>query len=137
MPRFAVIPILALATGLAAAPVCAAEPVREFSGERSTETAEFEVRAPWLIDWWVNSDYPEGMGIEIALIDARRGTHEGRVVEIRSPGDGVRLVEQGGTYRFKVDSTLARWKIKVQQLSRAEAELYTPKGAEAAERNSW
>jgi hypothetical protein len=134
MTRFPIITILALVASLAAATPCgAAELVREFSGERSTETTEFEVRAPWLIDWWVNSDYPEGMGIEVGLIDARRGTHEGRVMEIRSPGNGVRLIEEGGVYRLKVDATLARWKIKVQQLTRAEAELYTPRGEEPAE----
>ena len=108
-------------------PASAAELVREFRGERSMETAEFEVQAPWLIDWWVNSDYPEGMGIEIALIDARRGTHEGRVVETRSPGNGVRLIDERGTYRFKIDASLTRWNLKVQQLTRAEAESYTPK----------
>jgi hypothetical protein len=45
----------------------------------------------------------------------------------------VRLIEEGGVYRLKVDATLARWKIKVQQLTRAEAELYTPRGEEPAE----
>jgi hypothetical protein len=111
----------------------AAERIREFSGDRSTETAEFEVRAPWLIDWRVNSEYPEGMGIEVALIDARTGSHQGRVVQTRSPGDGVRLMQEGGRFRFKVDSALSRWTIRVDQLTRAEAELYTPKGAAAVE----
>lgn len=138
MPSNSAIPLLALVAGLVVAPVCtAAELVREFTGERSTETAEFEVQAPWLIDWWVNSDYPEGMGIEIALIDARRGTHEGRVLETKGPGNGVRLIQQGGLYRFKVDATLTRWRIKVEQLSRAEAETYLPRGAEPDERSSW
>jgi hypothetical protein len=122
--------LFALLALFTAVPLSAAELIREFSGERSMETAEFEVRAPWLIDWWVNSDYPEGMGIEIALIDARRGTHEGRVVQTRSPGNGVRLVNESGTYRFKIDASLTRWNLKVQQLTRAEAEQYKPKGAE-------
>lgn len=126
MPKLLSGPLIALAALLAAAPVTAAELVREFSGERSMETAEFEVEAPWLIDWWINSDYPEGMGIEIALIDARRGTHEGRVVQTRSRGNGVRLMTEGGTFRFKVDSSYARWNIRVEQLTRAEAELYEP-----------
>jgi hypothetical protein len=125
--------VAALVAALAAAPgVDAEELVREFSGERSAETAEFEVQAPWLIDWWVNTDFPEGMGIEIGLIDGRRGTHVGRVLEARASGNGVRLIQQGGVYRFKVDSTLARWKIKVVQLTRAEAEQYTPRGQEPA-----
>jgi hypothetical protein len=134
MPRFSAILIVALLAGLAVAPACgAAELVREFSGERSTETAEFEVQAPWLIDWWVNGDFPEGMGIEVGLIDGRRGTHEGRVLKTRAPGNGVRLMQQGGVYRLKVDATLVRWKIKVQQLTRAEAEQYTPIGEQPAE----
>ena len=29
----------------------AEELVREFSGSRTTETVEFQVKAPWLIDW--------------------------------------------------------------------------------------
>ena len=41
--------------------------VREFSGSRTTQTAEFEVEAPWLIDWRVNSDYEESMGLAIVL----------------------------------------------------------------------
>ena len=32
--------------------------VREFSGSRTMQTAEFEVEAPWLIDWRVNSEFP-------------------------------------------------------------------------------
>lgn len=119
--------LLLVLTLCAFSPVSAAELVREFSGERSTETVEFEVRAPWLIDWWVNSDYPEGMGIEIALIDGRRGTHEGRVVQTKAPGNGVRLMNESGTFRLKIDSTFTRWKIRVEQLTRAEAEQYTPR----------
>ena len=35
--------------------VSAEELVREFSGSRTTQTAEFEMKAPWLIDWRGNS----------------------------------------------------------------------------------
>lgn len=130
MPRILCCLLLTLLTVHMAA---AGEPVREFAGDRSTETAEFEVRAPWLVDWWVNSDYPQGMGIAIALIDARRGTHEGQIVKTKAPGNGLRLIEESGTFRFKVDSSLARWRIKVEQLTREEAELYTPKTPELQE----
>ena len=111
-------------------PSGAAERVREFSGDRSMETAEFEVEAPWVIDWVVNSDYPEGMGIDVALIEAQRGTHVGRVLQTRSPGDGVRLMQEGGRFRFKVDAALTRWTIRVDQLTREEVELYTPKATD-------
>ena len=100
--------------------------VRQFSGDRSTQTAEFEVEAPWLIDWRVNSDFPSSMGISVALLNAS-GAYEGIVLKTKAPGNGVRLMEQGGRYSLKVDSTVTRWFLKVEQLTPAEAELYTPK----------
>lgn len=106
--------------------VQADELVRQFSGDRSTETAEFEVEAPWLIDWRVNSDYPQAMGISVVLVKDN-GAYEGRVVKTKSPGNGVRLMQEGGRFAFKVDSTVAYWTLRVEQLTPAEAELYTPK----------
>jgi hypothetical protein len=100
--------------------------VRQFSGDRSTQTAEFEVEAPWLIDWRVNSDFPSSMGISVALLNAS-GAYEGIVLKTKAPGNGVRLMEQGGRYSLKVDATVTRWVLKVEQLTPAEAELYTPK----------
>jgi hypothetical protein len=104
----------------------ATELVRQFSGDRSKQTAEFEVEAPWLIDWRVNSDFPSSMGLSVVLLNAN-GAYEGRVVKTKAPGEGVRLMQEGGRYSFKVDATVANWTIKVEQLTQAEAELYTPK----------
>ncbi|MBT8058998.1 MAG: hypothetical protein KJO33_05345 [Gammaproteobacteria bacterium] len=105
--------------------------VREFSGSRSLDTAAFEVRAPWLIDWRVNSDFPQAMGIAVALVDAGTGVHKGRVLKTKSPGNGVRLIDESGSFRFKVDAAVANWRLKVIQLTEEEAELYTPVGGEA------
>ena len=122
--------LLRLFIGLALAGAVAAaqggELVREFSGDRSTQTVEFEVEGPWLIDWRVNSDFPSTMGISVTLVNAS-GAYEGLVVKTKAPGNGVRLVEEGGRYSFKVDATVSYWTLRVEQLTRAEAELYTPK----------
>lgn len=119
-----------IAAGLAvcalAGPVQAGELLRQFSGDRSTQTAEFEVAAPWLLDWRVNSDFPSSMGISVTLVNAN-GAYEGLVLKTKAPGNGVRLIQQGGRYSFKVDATVANWTLKVEQLTREEAELYTPK----------
>ena len=104
----------------------AAELVRQFSGDRSTETVEFEVKAPWLIDWRVNSDFPDSMGVEVTLVNAS-GAYEGRVFKTKRPDNGVRLMQESGRYFFKVESTVSSWTLKVQQLSAEEAEQYTPK----------
>ena len=76
-----------------------AELVREFKGRGATTTAEFEVRAPWILDWRVNSEYQKSMKIEVHLVDGVTGFHK----------------------------ALADWTLKVEQLSREEAKLYTPR----------
>lgn len=101
--------------------------VREFSGNRSTETPEFEVKAPWLIDWRVNSEYPRSMGIAVTLTRGGTEAFAGKVFKSKSPGNGLRLMEEGGRFRFKVDATIANWTLKVVQLSPDEVEQYKPK----------
>jgi hypothetical protein len=118
--------LIGLAVLALANPLQAAELVRQFSGDRSTETAEFEVEGPWLIDWRVNSDFPQTMGIAVSLVNAS-GAYEGRVFKTKAPANGVRLVEQGGRYYFKVDATVSYWTLRVEQLTPEEAELYQPK----------
>jgi hypothetical protein len=125
MQRLIVI-LLGLVAFVPVGAVQAGELVRQFSSDRSTQTAEFEVEAPWLIDWRVNSDFPSSMGISVVLLNAN-GAYEGLVLKTKAPGNGVRLIEQGGRYSFKVDATVTNWTLKVEQLTRAEAELYMPK----------
>ena len=79
-----------------------------------------------MIDWWVNGEYPQMLGLEVSLIEAGTGRHAGYVVKTKHQGSGVRLFDQGGIYRLKVDATLSNWVLKVEQLTRDEAEQYTP-----------
>ncbi|MEQ9562347.1 MAG: hypothetical protein RLN69_07495 [Woeseiaceae bacterium] len=102
--------------------------VREFSGTSSMTTSDFEVRAPWILDWRVNGDFPAMLGLQVALINAKDGSHVGQVVKVTDrAADGVSLFQQSGRYRIRVDSTLARWNIKIQEISKDDAKLYTPK----------
>ncbi len=110
-----------------ASSVQASELVRKFSGSRSTETAEFEVKAPWLVDWRVNSDFPNSMGIAVTLAYGGTGVHAGKVFKTKSPGNGLRLIEESGRFKFKVDAAITDWALKVIQLTPEEAELYKPK----------
>ena len=103
------------------------ELVRKFSGSRSTETAEFEVKAPWLVDWRVNSDFPSSMGIAVTLAYGGTGVHAGKVFKTKSPGNGLRLIEESGRFKFKVDAAITDWTLKVIQLTPEEVELYKPK----------
>jgi hypothetical protein len=51
----------------------------------------------------------------------------GQVLHTKRKGNGVRLFDQGGTYQFRVSGTLARWTLKVKELTPEEAEGYTPR----------
>jgi len=101
--------------------------VREFSGSGSTNTAEFEVRDPWLMDWRVTGEFIQQMGIDVSLVNANTGVHEGTVLKVKWAGNGVRLFDQSGRFYFRVKSTMANWTLKVVQLNHREAELYKPK----------
>lgn len=105
----------------------AAELIREFSGKRSITTSEFEVKAPWILDWRINSNYRETMGLEISLVDAKTGFLIGRIFKTKYAGNGVKLFNDSGRYRLRISSTLTDWNFKISQLSKAEAELYSPK----------
>ena len=101
--------------------------VKEFSGSRTQQTAEFEVKGPWLLDWRVNSEFVESMGLTVVLLEEPTRAHAGTVMKTKYPGNGLKLFEEGGRYSLKVDAVLANWTIKVIQLTPEEAEAYTPK----------
>ena len=126
MMRMLVTILFAISLGYGAS-AQASELVRTFSGSRSIETAEFEVKAPWLVDWMVKSDYPSSMGIAVSLAYGGTGVYAGKVFKTKSPGNGLRLIEESGRFRFKVDAAITDWTLKVIKLTPEEAELYKPK----------
>lgn len=125
------ITLFLLVTCLCGGPLSASEVVEEFSGERTMQTTEFEVEAPWILDWRVSGDYAREMAVDVSLVEAGTQKHVGNVLKTKSAGNGVRLFRESGRFFFRVDSTLARWTLKVEQLSPEEAELYTPKSESA------
>ena len=123
--------IAALTLIAAASSVDAGQLVREFKGTGNTTTAEFTVESPWIIDWRLDSDYEYRVALDMVLVDAVTGRFVGGIksgtrnnVSIRS--NGVRLFNLSGRYKIRISSSLARWSIKVEQLTKEEAELYTP-----------
>ena len=103
------------------------ELIREFKGSGNKTTAEFEVEAPWIVDWRTHGDYPGQMAVQVNLVSSPMGEHLGKIVTTKYVDNGVKLFKEGGTFRFQVDSSLASWTLRVEQLTRAEAEAYTVK----------
>jgi len=121
-------PVIMLTMLLSLAPSARAEQlITEFSGGRSTNTMEFEVQAPWIVDWRVTGELSKVVAVDVSLIDAVTGAYEGRVIETKYAGNGVKLFNQSGRYYFRVDATMMNWTLKVIQLSKEEAGQYTPK----------
>lgn len=112
---------------LTSSPAEAKVRVAEFKGTGNTTTAIFHVDSPWILDWRLDGDYEQMMGLEITLVEAKTGRHVGRVLYTKRRGNGVKMFHSAGQYRLRVSSTLARWTVKIDQLTREEAESYTAK----------
>ena len=113
---------------LSISPIAGAEElIKEFKGGRSTNTLEFDVRAPWIMDWRVTGDLSEEVAVDVALINANTGAFEGTALKTKAAGNGVRLFDQSGRFYFRVDALFMNWTLKVIQLTEEEAKLYTPK----------
>ena len=101
--------------------------VRQFDGTGNTVTSEFDVQGPWLLDWRLNGDYDNMLAIDIMLLEGRTGRHIGQVLHTKRPGNGVKLFNSSGRFKLRIDSTLARWTVKIIQITPEEAEQYTPR----------
>lgn len=105
----------------------AGRPIKEFKGNRSATTDGFIVQAPWILDWRLYGDYEQMVALDVQLLDAKTGVMIGRVLHTKRKGNGVKLFNEGGNFRLRVSSTLARWTLKVEQLTEEEAKTYTPR----------
>lgn len=123
--KWSFIPAVLLVAGYATAN--AADRVAEFRGTGNSTTAIFRVESPWVLDWRLDGDFDELVALDITLLEAKSGKHVGRVLHTKRKGNGVKLFKSGGLYQLRISSSLARWTVKIDQLTREEAELYTPK----------
>ena len=105
----------------------AAELVREFNGRSSKTTVEFEVKAPWIIDWRTRSEYPGQGAFELTLLDSPSDQYAGKVAATKWVDNGIKMFNEGGRYKLQVDSSLIEWTLRVEQLTKKEAENYTVK----------
>ena len=71
--------ILVAVLAFAAAPADAKTRVAEFKGTGDSTTAIFRVESPWILDWRLDGDFDQLVGLEITLIEAKNSRHVGRV----------------------------------------------------------
>ena len=105
----------------------AEEEVARFKGSRSTQTDIFEVDGPWLLDWRMNSDYRGQAALELKLLEGRSGRFHSRIMNPgKWLGNGRKLFDEGGTYKFEIVSSFTDYTLIVIQLTEEEAAAYTP-----------
>ncbi len=103
-----------------------AEVVAEFSGEGGSVTRAFAVKAPWLLTWVVRTDYNKELGFDMDLRDALTGRLVGRVLRTNSAGGGYKLFKESGRFQFAIQSSFARWTLRVESISEEEAAKLVP-----------
>ncbi len=108
-------------------PAGAEELIAEFKGSGNRTTAEFKVRGPWVLDWRINSDYTHMLSFDLDLVDGRTGVLKGSVLRTKRLGNGVRLFNESGSYRLRINGSFIDWHLKIKKLTPAEAKLYTRK----------
>ena len=67
------------------------------------------------------------VALDVTLLEGRTGRHVGRVLHTKYKGNGVKMFDQSGTFQLRISTTLARYRIKIIQLTDEEAARYTPK----------
>ena len=112
---------------LVATTAVAKETVKEFRGTTTMTTQPFVVESPWILDWRLDGDYDQLIALDITLVEARTGKHVGRVLHTKYKGNGVKMFYESGMYQLRISTTLGRWRVRIEQLTEEEAELYTPK----------
>ena len=119
--------VAALVLILTAVPAGAEELIVEFKGSGNRTTAEFKVRGPWILDWRINSDYTRMLSFDLDLVDGQTGVLKGSILRTKNLGNGVRMFNESGSYRFRINGSFIDWHLKVKKLTPAEAERYTPR----------
>ena len=93
--------------------------IREFNGIGRTDTAAFNARSPWLIEW--RSRPPSAIDhkpahLEVYLYEFGNHQYVGRVVQHGGTGSGTVLIEQSGRFFFRVQGQATEWRLQAIQI---------------------
>ncbi len=119
--------LVLVALGFIGSGVQSQQVVVEFTGNNNTTTREFEVQGPWILNWRITGSYTGSVGFELMLLDGKTRMHKGIILRTRRSGNGVKLFQESGSFRFRISAGLANYNLKVEEISEEDAKLYTPR----------
>ena len=119
--------LILVALGFLGSGVQSQQVVVEFIGNNNTTTREFEVQGPWILSWRITGSYTSSVGFELMLLDGKTRMHKGIILRTRRSGNGVKLFQESGSFRFRISAGLANYNLKVEEISEEDAKLYTPR----------
>ncbi|MEM8547126.1 MAG: hypothetical protein AAGF46_03080 [Pseudomonadota bacterium] len=128
MSRLLILAALLVALIVAAPAATAGEILLDTEGSRSGLSQRFETTGPWLLTWRVNSDFRQQAGLVVDLVDADSGLFKRRVLRRGAVGGGYKLFRDVGRFRFEISTSLAKYELKIEQLTEAEAAELEPVG---------
>ena len=119
------VPCLVLALCLFfALPSSAADPeplVARFTGQGAQKTDEFSAKGPWLLDWQIDSEFPDLAATVVRLEDADTLATIGIVADFHGVGRGLKVFHDAGTFRLDVSGENMEWIFEVREISESWA----------------
>jgi hypothetical protein len=106
---------------LAGAGVVAETESFRFTGDSNSEAPSFTVEGPWILDWALRSEFPILANFELRLFDSESGEFIGTVAQLEGTGAGLKLFDDGGSFRLEVVAGNVEWEIEVTEVTRAQA----------------
>jgi hypothetical protein len=94
--------------------------VAKFSGHNNSQTKDFDVKGPWLLDFQVNSEFPDLAATAIRLENAA-GQTVGVVADFAGTGRGLKLFRKSGTYHLDITGDSSDWTVEITEISDAWA----------------
>ncbi len=128
-------PIASTAALLIAASAVAQQPLAKFSGEGNGRTSDFSINGPWLLDWRVESEFPE-IATTTMRLEGSSAEAGGIIAEVTGAGNGLKLFRASGTFYVSVEAQNAKWRIEVSEISEEWAKRLEQVTRDAADKGT-
>lgn len=112
---------MSLVALLATSAVLADTETLRLTGDKTGRQPTFTVEGPWILDWSLRSEFPMLANFELRLYDGESGKFIGTIAQLEGTGAGLKLFEEGGSYRLEIVAANVEWEIEISQVNEDQA----------------